>query len=304
MKTFNSIDIETYGNEKITPYCFSIIYANKKRVSYGSNCIKDGLNWIFDNCYSNTVFFAHNLNFDGNIILNFLPNNLILKYRGSVLRRGDIYCLSLSNGKKDIFLKCSSKILPLPLSEIALVFNIPSKKFIDHSSVNAEKIKDEVFKNNVIEYCIHDSLIVSRFLYKISDSVSSYCNFDRVYSISGLSLKIFSQCFNIFKILLKTDIDFDNLIRPAYYGGRCEVFGNLKKDEKCYHFDFSGMYTNRLLEEYPFGEYSIEYNCNKIKKDGFYFISVFSQLEIPILPYRDKITKKLLFPNGRFSGLY
>ena len=43
MKNFNAIDIESFGYEKIIPYCFSIIYNNKKFATYGLNCIKEGL---------------------------------------------------------------------------------------------------------------------------------------------------------------------------------------------------------------------------------------------------------------------
>lgn len=41
-----------------------------------------------------------------------------------------------------------------------------------------------------------------------------------------------------------------------------------------------------------------------IKKNAFYFVSVISDMELPILPYRNMKTGKLLFPNGCFCGLY
>jgi hypothetical protein len=45
--------------------------------------------------------------------------------------------------------------------------------------------------------------------------------------------------FNKFiKLNIKTEDD--NLIRPAYYGGRCEVFGNPIKGDFVFHYDFSG----------------------------------------------------------------
>jgi hypothetical protein len=85
-----------------------------------------------------------------------------------------------------------------------------------------------------------------------------------------------------------------------YYGGRCEVFGNPNSDELIYHMDFSSFYTNIMLEEYPIGdlEESLELNINI--QYGFYDVLVYSNLKLPILPYRCPKTKKLLFPNGTF----
>jgi hypothetical protein len=65
------------------------------------------------------------------------------------------------------------------------------------------------------------------------------------------------------------------------------------------------MYTNRLKEKFPYGDFSIELEPTDIIKIGFYSVVVESNISlIPILPYRCKKTKKLLFPNGIFSGLY
>jgi hypothetical protein len=95
------------------------------------------------------------------------------------------------------------------------------------------------------------------------------------------------------------------MIRPAYYGGRCEVFGNPYSDDYIFHFDFSSMYTNRLKDEFPYGEYKTIKKPKNFKKMGFYYVRVKSEINpIPILPFRCKKTNKLLFPNGEFSGLY
>jgi hypothetical protein len=141
-------------------------------------------------------------------------------------------------------------------------------------------------------------------LEKINFSLNGFIDLKNAYSISGLSLQVFKKNFNSFSLSLKTSLDFDNLVRPAYYGGRCEVFGNLVEGEKCLHFDFSGMYTNRLLDDYPYGSYNRVENVMTITSSGFYFVSVFSNLDLPILPYRDENSGKLLFPNGNFYGLY
>ncbi len=300
----NSIDIETYGGEFLTPYCFAVIYNNKKVVFYGLDCVVKALSWIFSNSSRDSVYYAHNLTFDGNIILNFIPLFYELSLRDTVLRRGDFYSMCLISSGKRIFFKCSAKILPLPLDDISYIFNIGSKQFVDHSFANEKTINDVFFKNKIIKYCANDALLVVRFLEKIILSLKNFIDFKNVYSMSGLSLKMFGDKFNSFNIPLFSTLEYDNLIRPAYYGGRCEVFGNLKKNEQCFHFDFSGMYTNRLFENYPYGTYYIDKNLFFIDKPGFYYVSVFSDINFPILPFRDTSSGKLLFPNGSFEGLY
>lgn len=299
------MDLETYGKDFIIPYCFCLIYRNKKLVFYGEKtCITSGFKWIFDTCVSNTVFYAHNLNFDGNVILNFLPSNINLDDSFTILKRGDFYSLCLTDGQKKIILKCSAKILPLSLEEIGYTFNVGNKIVVDHSKADKDSINDMSFKTSIKAYCENDATMVTRFLTKVSLSLNGLERLNNVYSISGLSLNIFKKNYNTYNIFLRTDKVFDTLIRPSYYGGRCEVFGNLKNDEKCFHFDFSGMYTNRLMEEYPYGDYIINNSPKKINKKGFFYVSVYSNLDLPVLPYRDEKTGKLLFPNGRFSGLY
>lgn len=303
MKKINVIDIETYGSERLVPYCLSIMYNGKIRTAYGIGCVSVGLKWIFDNCPSNTIFYAHNLSFDGGIILGHLGENYSINIRGSLIRGGDIYALNLERGYKRIFLRCSAKLFPVRLEEVAQIFNIPGKGFLNHSNISSTDIDDVTFKNNVIRYCERDVLIVHRFLTKYFFSISKYINVTDVYSVSGIGVKIFKTFFNSSNISLSIKIEDDDEIRPAYYGGRCEVFGNPRESEVVLHFDFSGMYTNRLLEDYPIGGYKKSYP-KKISKPGFYYVHVYSNIVLPILPYREPTSGKLLFPNGYFRGLY
>lgn len=112
------------------------------------------------------------------------------------------------------------------------------------------------------------------------------------------------MCFNKY-IKLNLSLEDDEIIRPAYYGGRCEVFGNPIDNDYIFHYDFSGMYTNRLKESFPYSNFKIIDKPNDFNIVGFYHIKVESNIkDIPILPYRCPRSKKLLFPNGSFSGLY
>lgn len=72
-----------------------------------------------------------------------------------------------------------------------------------------------------------------------------------VYSASGLSLQFYIKKYN--KIELYLNHEVRDYVRNAYYGGRCEVFGNLRKDELGYYFDYPSMYSNVLKTHLPAG---------------------------------------------------
>lgn len=300
----NIIDIETYGKDKLQPYCCCIIYMNKKVIFYGLKCIDKMLEYVFIFCDNNTIFFAHNLTFDGLVILNNLEKGIKIKKEGTLLKNCEIYSLILEKNNKTIMFRCSAKILPLPLKDIAEKLKLPPKMEIDHDSINKSNYENR--KEEVIKYCLRDCSITQMFMIEINKEINDIYPgwWIWIYTISGLSLKIFEKKFNNV-VKMKMNIKEDDLIRPAYYGGRCEVFGNPYKDDYIFHFDFSSMYTNKLKEEFPYGDYKIIKNPKSFKKIGFYLVTVNSNInKIPILPFRCKETNKLLFPNGHFSGLY
>lgn len=240
------------------------------------------------------------------MILNFLSSKISIKESGTLLKNCDIYALTLTDGSKNICFRCSAKILPLPLKDIADKLQIPQKLEIDHNSINLENYNNTDVRERVIEYCRRDVQITQNFMFKINEEINSFYPgwWIWIYTISGLALKIFDRNFNSY-IKLKNNSRLDDIIRPAYYGGRCEVFGNPRDDDLIFHYDFSSMYTNMLKEEFPYGSYSIIEKPANLNIDGFYFIKVRSEVgDIPILPYRCKKTNKLIFPNGTFSGLY
>jgi hypothetical protein len=119
-------------------------------------------------------------------------------------------------------------------------------------------------------------------------------------SISGLSLEVFKESFNRLQLETKLDKKYDKIIREAYFGGRCEIFGNVKEGEKIFHFDFTGMYSEIMKEDFCFGKIKIMKEIkNKLEiEKGFYDVDVISKdMDIPVLPFRNE-EGKLLFPNG------
>lgn len=173
MKKINVIDIETYGRDNLVPYCCCIVYKDKKIVSYGLNCIEKILDYIFLYCDNFSIFFAHNLTFDGLIILNNIKSDIEISDKGTLLRGCSIYSLSMVKNNKTIKFQCSSKILPLSLKDIALRLNLPEKMDIDHSSINSGNYMDVTIMNYVIEYCKRDVYITQLFLSKINNELKN-----------------------------------------------------------------------------------------------------------------------------------
>ena len=281
----------------------SINYGGRIFSAYGFGCIMGCFGWFRHNVYSGSLFFAHNLNFDGSIILSNIDDCVTVS--NAVLRGGNIYGLDFMVGNIIIKLKCSAKFFPGELGSIATRLNLPPKLGYDHK-FNFDDIQDSLFRSNAIKYCERDAEIVSKLISKIHYSIEPVASgwYDRVLSISGLAMFIFTKNFNNLNINLRLNSDIDKLIRPSYYGGRCEVFGNPLKSDSIHHYDFTLMYTNRLLDDFPIDTGYILKDPIDINQCGFFFVEVSSNLNIPILPHRCKNTKKLLFPNGFFSGLY
>lgn len=305
-KCINALDIETFGKNQLTPYCCSMIINGIKTTAYGLDCVNKALEYAYRLKAPEITLFAHNLTFDGSIILSNMNKEWEISEKGTCLKGGSIYSLCLTKKKKTLILRCSSKIFPDDLESIAKKLDLPDKLKIDHSLVNMNNFNDKKLMSEVIQYCIRDVEIVTKFMTKIDQSLKNYLKhwISLSYSISGISLRLFKERFNNSRVSLELDFRTDEILREAYYGGRCEVFGNPEATEKIYHFDFTGMYTQRLTEEYPLGSGKFNEKVKNTNEYGFYSVSVDSNLNLPILPYRCKKSGKLIFPNGYFSGVY
>jgi len=272
----------------------------------------------FEEKETKEIIYVHNLTFDGLLIIESITKKKKIKF-DAVLFRSSIYELEIWTNKFKVKLKCSLKLFPLPLKKIGKLIGIEYEKIeFPHDFVNENNYNNFIgihpkdkniinwnLKESCIEYCIRDCNIVKKMLEKIYEEKLIKEEL-KSRSISGLSLEVFKNKFNYKNLETKLNKKYDKIIREAYFGGRCEVFGNAKKEEMIFHFDFTGMYSEIMKEEFWFGKIKIDENIKeeKIKEPGFYEITLVSkEMEIPILPYRNE-EGKLLFPNGRWKGTY
>lgn len=66
------------------------------------------LNFIFKKAQNNDIFFAHNLTFDGSILLNNLNNYSLLNNK-TLIKKEEIYSLTITNEKKILHLNVQQK---------------------------------------------------------------------------------------------------------------------------------------------------------------------------------------------------
>lgn len=334
--TLNVMDIETYSDEeKLTPYCICLNLYDENYVFWynqNKNIIIDFLEKIVEKTdEKRVVIYTHNINFDGLIILDSLKN-LRLKFNFFV-RDYNLYWLEIEYLNTNILIRCSFKILALSVYKMGVILN--EKKFIfphlfsslenlnyigDVPSVNyfenenerskfIEENKEDLmpffdFKKISIKYCIRDVVIVRKVLliflkiFEIYDkNIILNC-----YSFSSISYKIYTKKYDKYDINKNNNNLFIHAyIKNAYYGGRCEVFGNPEKNEIIHYFDFTGMYSQCMLEKFPWGLCTIEKNNLDYKKKGFHTIKYKCYDYLPFLPFR---SKKLVFPNGEIIGTY
>lgn len=331
----NGYDIETFLNNDgmYIPYCICFNIKKRKYSVYYSdeyNIIKESLDIIYNNIKKKIVFYIHNIQFDGFIILDSISK--YDEYKVDILiKNNSIYYISIKKNKIEIIFKCSYKILPSSLKKISKGFNLIEKmpfpyKFANLKNINyIGEIPSEYFFNNYLEYtifkekniffnfkeysikyCSNDVLITISFIKIIKNIISKFnINLDNVYSAPSLSLKIFNNHFNNNRICLNTKNYFDSFIRPSYFGGRCEVYGNPYENEKVFHFDFSGMYAQCMSQKVCFGDYKIIQKPTSIDLPGFYWIKWKSvDNYLPILPHHNKKNGKLMFTNGILEGCY
>ena len=324
------MDIETYEkNGKTVPYCVCIKINDIDYSFWGTNSILEFIQKISLIAYGDKiVIYTHNINFDGLIILEQIKTKKILY--DILIRESNIYWIKIWYAKVEILVRCSYKIIPLSVDSMGLLIQNKKKifpyKFVnennlnyigpipDFSQFNSKEEHKTFCKNNshfdlkktAISYCFQDIHIVYEVLKNILHIIKLHSFGKKIiessFSFSSIAYKIFSSNYDEFAITQRKNNKFEHeYYKNAYYGGRCEVFGNQKKNELIHYFDFKGMYAQCMLEKFPTGSPKTSYTNLDFTKIGFHTIKFKCENDIPFLPVKNN---KLLFPKGVIVGTY
>jgi hypothetical protein len=130
----NAYDIETFVDPKTfyhVPYCV-VFFLNKNAffIYFKENIdiLLLSLEIIFSQVKNNTltIFYVHKLSFDGSLLISTLTKKKTYNFL-VFTREIDLFSIKIFSDKKIIEFRCSKKILPLSLKEIASLFKLPPK---------------------------------------------------------------------------------------------------------------------------------------------------------------------------------
>ena len=87
-----------------------------------------------------TIFYVHNLNFDGLLIIESLSKNKEFKFE-VFIRNLQIYNITINYNNRFVYFRCSYKILPSSLKKISESFKLDAKlpfpyKFSSYENLN------------------------------------------------------------------------------------------------------------------------------------------------------------------------
>lgn len=335
----NVLDIETYKDgASVIPYCVCAIIDNEEYAFYqesgdGDHCdlVIDCLNKIVNVARDKVIeMYIHNLNFDGIILVDAISKKYV-SYQ-IVSDKTNIYLLKINYCGKTILFKCSYKIIPMSLQALGDFEKFPKKsfpyKFVNKLNLNyigktpplkywesSKEFEDFINKTDnrnfdfnlkevATDYCLNDARLTRRILMNIFTIIDQVGKSIRKKSLSASSIshKFFFEKYNKKNIEESLPFNIDSYVRPSYFGGRCEVFGNIQEFEHIKYYDFPGMYGQCMLEKFHFGKCKFV-EPREVKEPGFYNIDyISSDPYLPILPSHEG--GKLMFLNGTKNGTF
>lgn len=254
------------------------------------------LKYVF--CNGPRVVYAH---FGGKFDFLFILSECL--YRGysigPIIPRGSgILSFDVSDGTHSIEFRDCSAFLPFALKTLTTNFNVAHKK----QEIDYEKITKVTKK--LLEYLEYDC----KGLY---ECIEKYHTWDLIKR-AGSSHTIASQAMRVLRLFIKKPIYYldyflDKDIRPAYLGGRVEVFKPVFRSNSrhtyLYCYDVNSLYPTVMRENHYPNAFSHCTDYWEPKKIGFYRAKVCVP-EMYLPPLGIVRAGKYIFPTGEFEGYW
>jgi DNA polymerase elongation subunit (family B) len=167
-------------------------------------------------------------------------------------------------------------------------------------------------KDELLKYMIQDIRLLGGIMLKAQEIYISNYSVDIVskLTVSSLALTIFrTQYYDVesFPIHIPS-MNEDTFIRRGYYGGHADAY--IPHGENLYYYDVNSLYPF-IMKEYPMPggkpvwhgkleDHDLDQLCGFIEA----YIECPSNMKRPFLPYRESKNKSLIFPTGKFVGVY
>lgn len=293
--------------------------------------IRGYLNWLFGrdrrgrNNFNSDIVWAHNAGkFDTRFVIADVCEN-----EGSWKTFESSGTLVITNvydreSKRTIKFCDSLRLLPSKAEEIGKMVGLP--KLGDE--VDIENMgKDPAMLKTEIEYCIRDCYVIMKGLQYLRDITTKH-NCDFAFTLASMSSRWVRRSFCLDfvrfcdpKNLRKENDDFiqaDEISMSAYFGGRTELIKRGKFDYPLYYYDIRSSYPASMRNDLPAyfkGYYPPPKKLTEktLKRYLSYAGVTEAIVEIepgtqylPVLPVviRDRFSNKLVFPEGKFRGVW
>lgn len=299
-----------WHGKHLTPFLITWYHHLTKNTWVGDapECMKDFLLFYLQKKHRDIITFAHyGGGFDFNSLHETLVNNHEFdKYTTKLAYvNGGIMLMRIKDKSNHQWVfRDSSYLLKHSLPKLCESFN-PSTKKLEMPPYPYEQHKEEWRRYNM-----NDCISLAEILTMFNDLIINQIKGSMGITSSSTALSSFKYRF--LHRELPTYFTWNDFIRLGYHGGRTEVFNMYAKyrGEPYYLLDVNSMYPSMMHDNiYPVStpkrvHYQTPWDvagrcgimeCNVIAPED---------LHIPLLPYREPETKKLLFPLGHWQGVY
>lgn len=259
---------------------------------------------IFSDSQEEDVIYAH---FGGIYDFMFIIQQFIqlggYAIEDMIPRGSGLLCFSViqkESGRKISF-RDSSAFLPFGLANLTKSFGVTYVK----QDFDFEKWDGSVTKK-LREYLEYDCI-------GLYECIERYYEWPLIKK-AGPASTMASQALKVFRLFLKEPIyslrpRVEEFVRKSYFGGRTEIFRpEYSGTKNLYCYDVNSLYPFVMKDnEFPtnFSRWSNSYDPNAL---GFYeaTVEVPKDMYLPPLPcvHEFKNSSKLIFPTGRFSGVF
>lgn len=269
--------------------------------------------FVKENPSIRTVYFHNFSRFDGIILLKHLVIH-DSEYRiKPIMRNNRVYEIAVYLGKKFLFcIRDSLLILPNSLYTLAknMCPELGTKGEIAHEEINQSNLLSQ--KAELLEYMKQDILLLGGVMLKAQDIYWTSYKIDILskLTMSSLSLAIFRTNYldpAKWHIHIPNRNE-DSFFRRGYYGGHSDVY--IPFGENLHYYDVNSLYPF-IMKSFPMPLGKPVWHSHLQDQDLdnlFGFIEAYvecpSTISRPFLPYLCSRTNILLFPTGKFSGVY
>lgn len=312
IKTLNFVgfDVETYDVKGVQTFYFgSLYYYDDKGVEQFETYFDRELliRRILTPFFKDYYIVATNLAFDYSSLFYGTKfwNDLDLVWRGS-----DLITVKYNLPNKKGSISFIDTFNYVGFSVKALGDIIGTQKGEQPSYIGKRKSNTQQELKDFIAYNKIDCKISCDFMYFLQKGINDTGG-NLKLTIASSSLDTWRRSFMVGNLTKEqhtlNDDSIKDFIHKGYYGGRTEVFkkGVLKNMN---YYDVNSLYPFEMLKDLPNPNSvfipKLKNIDNIIKYTGMThcLVQVPQDMKYPILPYRHKITNKLIFPTGTIKG--